>query len=108
MTDTIRPYHLLFTSAVIADNLYCYQPRLNGTQTRYFCHLMWNHRQRLMFLTLLISLRPDTVAGLTIASYYESGLKLLTVIPNNRVDLLQATVQWALGLRTQFVPEGWS
>jgi hypothetical protein len=108
MTDTLPLYHPLFMSAVIADNLYCYQPRLNGTQTRYFGYLVWNHRLRLMFPTLLISLRPDTVHGLAVASYNESGLELLTVISNNRVDLLQATVQWDLDLRTQFVPEGWS
>ena len=45
------------------------------------------------FLTRLISLRLDTLDGLTIAHYGDSGLDLLTVISNNRVDLLQATVR---------------
>ena len=53
---------------------------------------MWIHHQCLIFLTSLISFCLDSVDGVTIEHYSDSGLELLAVISKNHVDLLQATV----------------
>ena len=45
-----------------------------------------------MLLTRPTSLRLDTVDSRTVAHYGDSRLELRTVIPNNCVDFLQATV----------------